>query len=240
MIAFTQLPTATAAPTGSFAATPERLEIMQQSADRSVSITHTGRRPFGRYVLLGMGSMASAEFQGNVLLRGSLVNFVLAMVVVYLPLSAIAYCIGRYVKSQHADLWFYAAGGLFGLLVIEWCCLGFYPGSGKAGIHAAMFTNWAAVFTIPRLFTAQLSERVVGVRRKVQRTVVIYSVGAPLLVLASPISKGGTVALLMSAYSILLSFQFVPFLVESRRGRSVFNSFNIFLIIAAVVNVMFW
>ena len=68
--------------------------------------------------------MASAEFQGNVLLRGSLINFFLAMVV-YAALSAIAYLIGRHVRSQHADFWFYSAGGLFGLLVIEWCCVGF-------------------------------------------------------------------------------------------------------------------
>ncbi|MEX1229645.1 MAG: hypothetical protein WEB58_05375 [Planctomycetaceae bacterium] len=176
----------------------------------------------------------------NVLLRGNLVHFVLAMVVVYAPLSALAYWIGRHVRSQNADLWFYAVGGLFGLLIIEWYGLGFYPGSGKAGIHVAMFTNWAAVFTIPRLFTAQHAERASRVQQKVKRTVVIYSVGAPLLVLASPISKGGTVALLMTAYSILLSFQFVPFLVESRGARNRFNCFNIFLVLAAVINVMLW
>jgi len=213
---------------------------MKQSPDRSVSITDTDARPFRRYILLGVASMASAELQVNVLLRGSLINFVLAMVVVYAPLSALAYCIGRHVRSQHADLWFYAAGGLFGLLVIEWYCIGFYPGSGKAGIHAAMFTNWAAVFTIPRLFSAQQTERVSRVRRKVKRTVVIYSVGAPLLVLVSPISKGGTVALLMTAYSIVLSFQFVPFLVESKRARNRFNCFNTVLVLAAVINVLCW
>ena len=184
--------------------------------------------------------MASAELQGNVLLRGSLIHFFLAMVVVYAPLSAIAYHIGRHVRSGHADLWFYAAGGLFGLLVIEWCCVGFYPGSGKSGIHAAMFTNWAAVFTIPRLFTAQQTVGTSRVRRKVKQTIIIYSVGAPLLVLASPISKGGAVAILMSTYSILLSFQFVPFLVESRRSRRMFNCFNIFLVLAAVINVLCW
>ncbi len=184
--------------------------------------------------------MASAEFQGNVLLRGSLINFFLAMVVVYATLSAIAYQIGRHVRSKHGDLWFYAAGGLFGLLVIEWYCVGFYPGSGKSGIHAAMFTNWAAVFTIPRLFTAQQTEETSRVRRKVKRTIIIYSVGAPLLVLASPISKGGTVGILMSAYSILLSFHFVPFLVESKRSRKMFNRFNIFLVLAAVINLLCW
>ena len=184
--------------------------------------------------------MASAEFQGNVLLRGSLISFFLAMVVVYATLSAIAYQIGRRVRSKHADLWFYAAGGLFGLLVIEWYCIGFYPGSGKSGIHAAMFTNWAAVLIIPRLFTAQLTEKTAGVRRKVKRTIIIYSVGAPLLVLVSPISKGGTVGILMSVYSILLSFQFVPFLVESKRARKMFNRFNIILVLAAVINVLCW
>ena len=213
---------------------------MKQSPEQDVSIPNTDARPFRRYVLLGVASMASAEFQVNVLLRGSLVNFVLAMVVVYAPLSALAYCISRHVRQQHAELWFYAGGGLFGLLVIEWYFIGFYPGSGKAGIHAAMFTNWAAVFTIPRLFTAQHTERVSRVRRKVKRTVVIYSAGAPLLVLASPISKGGTVALLMTAYSILLSFQFVPFLVESKRAKNLLNCFNTLLVLAAVINVFLW
>jgi hypothetical protein len=183
--------------------------------------------------------MASAEFQGNVLLRGSLINFFLAMVV-YATLSAIAFQIGRHVRTKHADLWFYAAGGLFGLLVIEWYCVGFYPGSGKSGIHAAMFTNWAAVFTIPRLFTAKHTEETSRVCRRVKRTIIIYSLGAPLLVLVSPISKGGTVGILMSVYSILLSFQFVPFLVESKRSRKMFNRFNIFLVLAAVINVLCW
>lgn len=184
--------------------------------------------------------MASAEFQANVLLRGSLINFFLAMVVVYATLSAIAYQIGRHVRSKHADLWFYAAGGLFGLLIIEWLLIGFYPGSGKSGIHAAMFTNWAAVFTIPRLFTAEPTEEISRVRRKVKRTILIYSVGAPLLVLVLPIPKGGTVGILMSVYSILLSFQFVPFLVESARSRKILNRFNILLALAAVINVLCW
>ena len=183
--------------------------------------------------------MASAEFQGNVLLRGSPINFFLAMAL-YAILSTIAYQIGRHVRSRHADLWFYVVGGLFGLLFIEWYCVGFYPGSGKSGIHAAMFTNWAAVFTIPRLFTAKQTDETSRVRRTVKRTIIIYSVGAPLLVLASPISKGGTVGILMSVYSILLSFQFIPFLVESKRSRKMFNRFNIVLILVAVINVLCW
>ena len=213
---------------------------MQEALDRNVVRTNTHDRTFRRHVLLGMGAMASAEFQVNVLLRGSLINFALAMAIVYAPLSALAYCIGRLTRSEHADLWFYGAGGLFGLVVIEWCCLGFYPGSGKAGIHVAMFTNWAAVFTIPRLFTAQPDERTFQVRRRVKLTILIYSLGAPILVLASPISKGGTVALLMTAYSVRMSFQFVPFLVESAQARKTFKRFNLFLVLAAVVNVMSW
>ncbi|TWU31165.1 hypothetical protein Poly41_63560 [Novipirellula artificiosorum] len=66
-------------------------------------------------------------------------------------ISLIAYGIGRNIKN---DLWFYLGGGLFGLLVIGWYLVGFYPGSGKAGIHVAMFTNWAAVLTVPRIFTS--------------------------------------------------------------------------------------
>ena len=61
-----------------------------------------------------------------------------------------------------------------------------------------------------------------------------------MLVLASPISKGGTVALLMTAYSLVLSFQFVPFLVESERARNGLNRFNTVLVLAAVINVLCW
>jgi len=78
------------------------------------------------------------------------------------------------------------------------------------------------------------------VRRKVKWTMIIYSVGAPLLVLASPISKGGTVGILMSVYSLLLSFQFVPFLVKSERSRRMLNRFNVVLVLAAVANVLCW
>ena len=184
--------------------------------------------------------MASAEFQGNVLLRGSLRNFFLALVVAYAPLSAIAWLIGRKIQSKHADLWFYVIGGLFGMLVIEWWLIGFYPGSGKNGIQAAMFTNWAAVFTLPRLFTAERSDETVRVRGKVKWTIVIYSFAAPLSVLVLPIPRAGTVGLLMSAYSILLSFQFVPFLVQSERARKTFYCFNLFLVLAAIINVLWW
>ena len=52
--------------------------------------------------------------------------------------------------------------------------------------------------------------------------------------------KGGTVGILMSSYSILLSFQFVPFLVESRRSRQLLTFFNICLALAAVLNVLCW
>jgi len=103
-----------------------------------------------------------------------------------------------------------------------------------------MFTNWAAVFTIPRLFTTQQTEEILRVRRRVFWTMIIYSVGAPLLVLVSPISKGGTVGILLSVYSILLSFQFVPLLVESERSRRMFNRFNMLLVLLAMINVLAW
>lgn len=197
-------------------------------------------RPILRYVLLGVASMASAEFQANVLLRGSLINWFLAMGVVYAGLSVIAWQIDRKVQSSHADLWFYAVGGLFGLLIIEWLLIGFYPGSGKAGIHAAMFTNWAAVFTMPRLFTAEATEENLRVRARVKRTLLVYSIAAPLLVLVLPIPKGGTVGILMSVYSICLSFQFTPFLVKAEHPRTLFRRFNICLAFAAVINVLLW
>lgn len=197
-------------------------------------------RPFRRYILLGVASMASAEFQTNVLLRGNLIGWLLAMVVVYAGLSAIAWLIGRMARSRHADLMFYAIGGLFGLVVIEWVLIGFYPGSGKPGIHAAMFTNWAAVFTIPRLFTAPPTEENLRLRARVKRTMLQYSLAAPVLVLLLPIPRGGSVALLMTAYSICLSFQFVPFLVESDRARQVFRRFNLLLVVVAVLNVLVW
>lgn len=184
--------------------------------------------------------MASAEFQGNVLLRGSLINWFLALVVVYAGLSAIAWLIGRRVRSKRANLWFYVLGGLFGMLVIEWWLIGFYPGSGKKGIQAAMFTNWAAVFTLPRLFTAQPAEETQRVRSKVRWTILIYSFAAPLLVLVLPIPPGGTVGILMSAYSILLSFLFVPFLVKSEPARNSLYGFNLFLALAAIINVFLW
>lgn len=196
-------------------------------------------RQFRRYVLLGVASMASAEFQGNVLLRHNLINFVLAMGM-YAVVSAIAWGIGRRVRSAQADFWFYAVGGLFGMVIIEWVLVGFYPGSGKPGIHAAMFTNWAAVFTLPRLFTAEPTEENLRLRRAVKRTVLHYSIAAPLLVLLLPIPKGGTVALLMTAYSIYLSFQFVPFLVRPWRARKALRRFNGCLVVAAVLNVLAW
>jgi hypothetical protein len=196
--------------------------------------------PLHPYVILGMVAMVSAEFQGNVLLRGNFIGFFLAMAVVYAPLSAIAWTIGKYVGSKHADMWFYAVGGLFGLVFIEWYLIGFYPGSGKSGIHAAMFTNWAAVFTIPRLFGAVPTDATLVVQRKVEQTVIVYSLGAPLLVLALPIPKGGSVAILMSIYSIRLSFLFAPWLVETPRARRLFKRFNLFLVAATVINVLVW
>lgn len=187
-----------------------------------------------QYVLFGVASMASAEFQGNVLLRGNLGNFCLAMAM-YAAISLIAYAIGKRVRS---DLGFYVGGGLVGLLVIEWYLVGFYPGSGKAGIHVAMFTNWAAVFTVPRLFASGRADP--SVRRQVKWAILVYSFLAPPLVLALPIPRGGTVAILMTAYSITLSYMFVPFLTRgsasARRMRVVLS----LCIVAAVVNILSW
>lgn len=189
---------------------------------------------------MGVASMASAEFQTNVLLRGNLIGWILAMVIVYAGLSAIAWMIDRKVTLENADLWFYGAGGLFGLVIIEWILIGFYPGSGKPGIHAAMFTNWAAVFTIPRLFTAEPTEDHLRLRQAVKKTILHYSIAAPVLVLLLPIAKGGSVALLMTAYSLYLSFQFEPFLASSKHARKLLRRFNLFLVVAAVLNVLMW
>jgi DNA invertase Pin-like site-specific DNA recombinase len=128
-----------------------------------------------------------------VLLRQNIINFFLALVM-YAVISLVAYLIGKMVKN---DLRFYIGGGLFGLLVIEWYLVGFYPGSGKAGIHVTMFTNWAAVFTVPRLFTSVRADP--SVRCRVKWTIIVYSIAAPPLVLAMPIPPGGTVAILMTS-----------------------------------------
>ena len=187
-----------------------------------------------RHILLGVASMASAEFQGNVLLRGNIVNFFLAMAM-YAVISLIGYFVGKRVKN---DLWFYIGGGLFGLLVIEWWLVGFYPGSGKAGIHVAMFTNWAAVFTVPRLFTSGRADP--SVRSRVKWTIIAYSFVAPPLVLALPIPRGGTVAILMTAYSITLSFMFVPFLTHSRASAKKMRIILWLCVVAAMVNILLW
>ena len=178
--------------------------------------------------------MASAEFQGNVLLRGNIVNFFLAMAM-YAVISFIGYLIGKVANN---DLWFYVGGGLFGLLVIEWYLVGFYPGSGKPGIHVAMFTNWAAVFTVPRLFTSGRAGP--SVRRRVKWTIIVYSIVAPPLVLALPIPAGGTVAILMTIYSITLSFLFVPFLTHSSASAKKMKTILWLCVVAAMVNILVW
>jgi len=187
-----------------------------------------------QYILLGVATMASAEFQGNVLLRGSIVNFFFA-VGLYAVISLFAYIIGERVRN---DLWFYIAGGLFGMLFIEWYLIGFYPGSGKAGIHVAMFTNWAAVFTVPRVFASGQTD--LGVCRKVKRAIIVYSIAAPLIVLTLPIPRGGTVAILMALYSIALSFLFVPFLTRSDAGAKRMRNVLRVGVAAAVVNILLW
>ena len=187
-----------------------------------------------RHILLGVASMASAEVQGNVLLRGNIVNFFLALVL-YAVISLIGYFIGKRVQN---DLWFYIGGGLFGLLVIEWWLVGFYPGSGKAGIHVTMFTNWAVVFTVPRLFTSRRADP--SVRSRVKRTIIVYSFVAPLLVLVLPIPPGGTVAILMTIYSITLSFMFVPFLTHSSASAKQMTIVLWICVVAAMVNILVW
>jgi hypothetical protein len=187
-----------------------------------------------QYMLLGVATMASAEFQGNVLLRGNIVNFFLAMAV-YAVISLVAYLIGKRARN---DLWFYVGGGLFGLLVIEWWLVGFYPGSGKAGIHVAMFTNWAAVFTVPRVFASGRTDP--SVRSRVKWAILVYSLVAPLLVLALPIPRGGTVAILMSIYSITLSFVFVPFLTHSSASARRMRIVLWLGVVAAMVNILLW
>ncbi len=187
-----------------------------------------------RYCFWGVATMASAEFQGNVLLRGSIVNFCLALVL-YAVLSLIARLVGRWVQS---DLWFYIGGGLFGLLIVEWWLVGFYPGSGKPGIHVAMFTNWAAVFTVPRLFTSRRADA--DVRHRVKRTILVYSFLAPVLVVALPIPPGGTVAILMTLYSLTLSFLFVPFLTDSRSAAGRMRIVLSLCVLGAILNILTW
>lgn len=193
-------------------------------------------------MLLGVATMASAEFQGNVLLRGSIVNFFLAMVL-YAVIALVGYFIGKLVgyfigRTAKDDLWFYVGGGLFGMLVIEWYLLGFYPGSGKPGIHVAMFTNWAAVFTVPRLFTSGRADP--SLLNRVKWTIIAYSIAAPPLVLALPIPPGGTVAILMTIYSITLSFMFVPFLTHSRASAKKMKTILWLCVVAAMVNILVW
>jgi len=194
---------------------------------------------FLRYIWFGVLSMAAAEFQVNVLLRGNVINFFMAMML-YAVLSAIAYAVGRRMVTENADLNFYFIGGAFGLLVIEWWLIGFYPGSGKSGIHAAMFTNWAVVFALPRLFTAKQTEEMAWIRKKVKKTMLHYAVGAPLLALILPIPRGGTIAILMCVYSLVMSFQFVPFLCHSESSRKGMRRFLWFLVAVSIANVLVW
>jgi hypothetical protein len=119
--------------------------------------------------------------------------------------------------------------------------MGNYPGSGKGAIQTAMFALWAAVFTLPRLFTARDSN-LLGIRLGKIITIAIYSVVSTFAVMNSSAQlKLPVQAIFMSAYGIILNFQLVPYLSRNGFSKRTLYFFGSALALAAIMNIiLFW
>ena len=112
-------------------------------------------RSYIKYLLFGILFVGMQEFWVNVIWRGNLISFILAIVILDFIFVSITYHVSKFLDKKLpgiADIIIYLMFGIIGLVFIEWILWTNAPGQTEAN-QFVMFTTWAGTAIFARIFT---------------------------------------------------------------------------------------
>lgn len=139
--------------------------------------------PLLKFVLIGYLFAQVIEFQFNILVTGNVGNWIFTLLF-YPVLLAIAYystnLTNRIRNKQLSNILYFFFWSCFGLFIMEWVIIGNSPWSNPDANQLGMFSFWAAVFMMPKIFINQTPNNQ-GLKTSITRYFTVYALTTTLL-----------------------------------------------------------
>lgn len=178
-----------------------------------------------RYLLFGILYVGIQEFWVSVLWKGSIVAFVLAVVITEVIFLTVTYQLGKvidtiFAKLRIADVIAYVVFGLLGLVTIEWMFAGNRPGQTEAN-QFVMFTTWGGAALFARMMTDG-AENVEKIKKYSLRFFLLFTglataLGLVLSVINPQLSFAVTYVAAVLGYPIMNVF-FIWYFIRKLKG----------------------
>ena len=181
-----------------------------------------------RFLAIGVIVAATEEFLTVVVLRGDLLAFLLAIFLLFPIFLTISYFVGRRldradIADPRREVIYLVLLGMLGLMV-EWFLIGLSPWSNPdapavlmCGFQFGMFSFWAGVAYLPRLFSQPEAQRA-AIRGSILRFLLPYFLLVYLaaFTIPQPLKSWLVIILIIFGFEFLHLFYLRYFLYLSR------------------------
>ena len=136
-----------------------------------------------KFIIVGYLFAQVIEFQFNILVTGNVGNWIFTLLF-YPILLTLAYAstkiTDRFKNQRLANVSYFIFWSLFGLFIMEWLIIGNSPSSNPDANQLGMFSFWAAVFMMPKIFIDQTPNNQ-KLKTSITRYFVVYALTTTLL-----------------------------------------------------------
>lgn len=136
-----------------------------------------------KFILVGYLFAQVIEFQFNILVTGNVGNWIFTLLF-YPVLLAIAYYstnLTNLIKNKKlGNTLYFFFWSCFGLFIMEWAIIGNSPWGNPDANQLGMFSFWAAVFMMPKIFIDQTPSRQ-KLKTSIARYFIAYALTTTLL-----------------------------------------------------------
>ncbi|MFH1308345.1 MAG: hypothetical protein ABIH72_05835 [archaeon] len=131
---------------------------------------------FFKFIIIGILFATVAEFVLNILILKN-INSYLFTFIIYFTLLTFAYFLGKIInkiRKPYSEILYYIIASTFGLM-FEWFLLGNAPWLNLDANQIGMFSFWAAVFMMPRIFCLK-NENLNKLKKYIKVYFIIYAI----------------------------------------------------------------
>ncbi|NUM25863.1 MAG: hypothetical protein HUU49_04590 [Candidatus Buchananbacteria bacterium] len=130
-----------------------------------------------KFIFVGYLFAQVIEFQFNILITGNIGNWIFTLLFYPLLLTLAYYStklINNIQNKQLGNFLYFLFWSCFGLFIMEWTIIGNSPWSNPDANQLGMFSFWAAVFMMPKIFTDK-NEHLKNLKKNITYYFVAYA-----------------------------------------------------------------
>lgn len=164
-------------------------------------------KQFVKFILIGLLFATVGEFVLNILILNSLSDYLFTFIIYFLLLVFIYYSSKiinfLFRKKLTANIIYYLTYSLLGLM-IEWFLLGNSPSGNPDANQIGMFSFWAAVCMMPRIFTDKNKNLI-----KLKKSVILFFIPYSVIMLIAGILLPASSKLFLLVWLITIGYTFM-------------------------------